>query len=96
MYYNKYILEKKVKKLTLLAFIVLSGICLFAFPQEAFKEVSLVVNIEVPVRVYSDSAFVDDLTIKDFELLEEGISQKIEAVYLIKKMAVERSDEKRR
>jgi hypothetical protein len=70
---------------------------IFAYPQEeAFKEMSLVVNIEVPVRVYTGSTFVDDLTIKDFEILEEGIPQKIEAVYLIKKMAVERSEEKRR
>ena len=72
------------------------GIAISAFPQEAFKEVSLVVNIEVPVRVYEKSTFVDDLTIDDFDILEEGISQKIEAVYLIKKMAVERSEEKRR
>ncbi len=85
-----------MKKLILLAFIVLLGIIVFAFPQEAFKEISLVVNIEVPVRVYDNSTFVDDLTIDDFEILEEGISQKIEAVYLIKKMAVERSEEKRR
>lgn len=85
-----------MKKLGLLACAIFFGIIISAFPQEAFKEVSLVVNIEVPVRVYSDSTFVDDLTIKDFEILEEGISQKIEAVYLIKKMAVERSDEKRR
>ena len=84
-----------MKKLLLLAFMVFLGI-ISAFPQEAFKEVSLVVNIEVPVRVYDDSTFVDDLTINDFEILEEGISQKIEAVYLIKKMAVERSEEKRR
>lgn len=85
-----------MKKLILLAFIVLLGIIVFAFPQEAFKEISLVVNIEVPVRVYDNSTFVDDLIIDDFEILEEGISQKIEAVYLIKKMAVERSEEKRR
>jgi hypothetical protein len=84
-----------VKKLLLLAFIVLLSIT-SVFPQEAFKEVSLVVNIEVPVRVYIDSTFVDNLTINDFEILEEGIPQKIEAVYLIKKMAVERSEEKRR
>ncbi len=75
---------------------VLFGITISVFPQEAFKEISLVVNIEVPVRVYDGSNFVDDLTIKDFEIWEEGISQKIEAVYLIKKMSVERSEEKRR
>lgn len=85
-----------MKKLGLLACTIFFGIIVFAFPQEAFKEVSLVVNIEVPVRVYAGSTFVDDLTIDDFEIWEEGISQKIEAVYLIKRMAVERSDEKRR
>jgi hypothetical protein len=86
-----------VKKLILLALVFFWGFVLSAYPQEeAFKEVSLVVNIEVPVRVYDDSTFVDDLIIDDFEILEEGISQKIEAVYLIKKMAVERSEEKRR
>jgi VWFA-related protein len=89
--------ENNVKKLILLAFMVFLAFVLSTYPQDqAFKEVSLVVNIEVPVRVYDDSRFVDDLTIADFEILEEGISQKIEAVYLIKKMAVERSEEKRR
>ncbi len=85
-----------MRKIYLLAFAIFFSIVLTAFPQEAFKEVSLVVNIEVPVRVYDDSVFIDDLTINDFEILEEGIPQKIEAVYLIKKMAVERSEEKRR
>jgi hypothetical protein len=72
------------------------GMVVSLFPQEAFKEVSLVVNIEVPVRVYDGSRFVNDLTIKDFEIWEEEVSQKIEAVYLIRKMAVERSEENRR
>jgi hypothetical protein len=86
-----------VKKLVLLAFSVFLVFVFSAISQDkAFQEVSLVVNIEVPVRVYDDSTFVDNLTIKAFELLEEGVSQKIEAVYLIKKMAVERSEEKRR
>jgi hypothetical protein len=87
----------KLKKILLLVYVVFIGSVVSAFPQEpAFQEVSIVVNIEVPVRVYDNSAFVDNLTIKDFEILEEGVSQKIEAVYLIKKMAVERSEEKRR
>jgi len=80
----------------LLAFLILLVVSTPVSSQEAFKEVSLVVNIEVPVRVYEDSKFVDNLTIDDFEILEEGIPQKIEAVYLIRKMAVERSDEKKR
>lgn len=32
-----------------------------------------VVNIEVPVRVYKGEAFVDSLTLGDFEVLENGI-----------------------
>ena len=66
------------------------------FPQEAFKEVSLVVNIEVPVRVFDGKTFVDSLSIDDFQVYEDGISQKIEAVYLIKKKAVERKEEKKK
>jgi len=66
------------------------------FGQQVFKEVSLVVNIEVPVRVFDGGRFVDDLTIDDFALLEDGISQKIEAVYLVKRSAIERSDERKR
>lgn len=85
-----------MKTAFLLAFVILLVMNIPVSSQEAFKEVSLVVNIEVPVRVYEGSNFVDNLTIDDFEILEQGIPQKIEAVYLIKKMAVERSDEKRR
>jgi hypothetical protein len=85
-----------MKKIGVLAFVIFVVLIISAFSQEAFKEVSLVVNIEVPVRVYNGSTFVDNLTIGDFEISEEGIPQKIEAVYLINKMAVERSEEKRR
>ena len=66
------------------------------FPQEAFKEVSLVVNIEVPVRVFKGKAFVDSLTIDDFQVYEDGVSQKIEAVYLIRKKDIARKEEKKK
>jgi hypothetical protein len=59
-------------------------------------EQAVVINIEVPVRVFQGGTFVEDLTIDDFEILEEGIPQRIEAVYLIKKRTVERSEEKTR
>jgi hypothetical protein len=39
---------------------------------------------------------VKELTIDDFELTENGIPQRIEAVYLIKKKSIERSDEKKK
>jgi hypothetical protein len=64
------------------------------FSQE-IQEESFVVNIEVPVRVYDGNTFVGDLSIDDFEVLEDGVPQKIEAVYLINKRNVERSEEKR-
>ena len=66
------------------------------FAQESFIEQSLVINIEVPVRVFKGTAFVKDLTIKDFDLFEDGVLQKIDAVYLVKKRSIERSDEKKR
>ena len=66
------------------------------FPQEAFKEVSLVVNIEVPVRVFKGKTFVDSLTIDDFQVYEDGVRQKIEAVYRIRKKDIERKEEKKK
>jgi len=45
---------------------------------------SIVVNIEVPVRVFKKNAFVDGLTLRDFEVYEDGVLQKVEAVYLIR------------
>ena len=53
---------------------------------------SVVVNIEVPVRVLKKNAFVDGLTLADFEVFEDGVSQKIEAVYLIKDRQVLREE----
>ncbi len=59
--------------------------------QEISHDVS-VINIEVPVRVFKGSKFVNSLTINDFEIYEEGEPQKIEAVYLIKKTNIEREE----
>ena len=51
---------------------------------------AIAINIEVPVRVFKGDTFIDNLTINDFELFEDGILQKIEAVYLIKTNNIER------
>jgi len=53
---------------------------------------SVVVNIEVPVRVLRKDAFVDDLTLADFEVYENGVRQPLEAVYLIKNKEVLREE----
>jgi VWFA-related protein len=50
-------------------------------------------NIEVPVRVFMDKQFVDNLTIDDFEIYENGIPQKIEALYLANKNSIARQEE---
>lgn len=54
------------------------------------------INVEVPVRVFKDGQFVDDLTIDDFQVFESGIPQKIDAVYLVNKRTIERSEERKR
>jgi|GEM_PF-94489 len=67
----------------------------YKFTQELAHE-SLVINVEVPVRVFKGSKFIDNLTIDDFEVYEDGKLQKLEAVYLIKKKSVERKEEKKK
>jgi hypothetical protein len=51
-----------------------------------------VVNIGVPVRVYDGAKFVDTLGLSDFEVLEDGKPQSVEAVYLIRSGAVKRQE----
>lgn len=82
-----------MKKVFLLAVALVTSITLFS--QQIIQE-ALVVNIEVPVRVYKGNSFVESLTINDFEILEDGIPQKLEAVYLVKKKSIERKEEKRK
>jgi len=62
------------------------------FAQEIQHE-AVAVNVEVPVRVFKGSVFIDNLKINDFEVYENGILQKIDAVYLIKKRAIQRKEE---
>jgi len=82
-----------MKKIVLFSVSVLLSLSLFA---QQVAEESMVINIEVPVRVFQGDAFVNTLTIKDFEVLEDGVPQTLEAVYLVNKRSIERSEEKRR
>jgi len=72
-----------------LPLLILAGL---ALAQQLAVE-STVINIEVPVRVYKARRFVANLTIDDFDIYEDGKPQKLEAVYLVKKQAIERRDE---
>lgn len=78
-----------MKKHILLIGILTLGLTILA--QEIQHE-TIAVNIEVPVRVFKGSQFVDNLTIDDFEVYEDGVPQKIEAVYLIRKTNIEREE----
>ena len=69
--------------------LILAGLLLGA---QEFQHDSVVINIEVPVRVFKGVRFIDDLSIEDFEIYEEGRPQKLEAVYLIKKTKVFRKE----
>ncbi|MBN1273010.1 MAG: tetratricopeptide repeat protein [Candidatus Aminicenantes bacterium] len=53
------------------------------------------VNIEVPVRVFKDGQFADNLVLEDFEVYEDGVLQKIEAVYLVEKTNIHRQELKK-
>lgn len=63
--------------------------------QQRIQEESIVINVEVPVRVFKGNQFVDNLKLNDFEVTEDGLPQKIEAVYLIKKRSIERREEEK-
>jgi len=67
---------------------------LVLFPQELSHKAT-VINIEIPVRVYRGTTFGSNLTLKDFEVLDNKEIQDIEAVYLIKGTSIQREEGKR-
>lgn len=75
-----------MKKTTLL--IVLFFTASFLLSQQQ-HEVT-VRNIEVPLRAYDGDVFIDDLSIEDIELYEDGKPQKILALYLTQNAQVKR------
>ncbi len=71
--------------------IALLFLTFFLFSQIQEREVT-VTNVVVPVRVLDGNVLVDNLTIEDFELYEDGIPQKIEALYLVNKASIARKE----
>jgi VWFA-related protein len=78
-----------MKKLIVLSITVMLAVILSA---QEIRHEAIAINIEVPVRVFKGDVFIDDLTIDDFVLYEEGVKQRIDAVYLIKKTTIEREE----
>ncbi len=79
-----------MKRILFASVILLSIGFLFALQEQHAVTVR---NIEVPVRVFMDQQFVDSLTINDFEIYENGVPQKIEALYLANKNSIARQEE---
>jgi len=61
---------------------------LLAFSQE--KHEVTVTNIAVPLTVFEGDQFVSSLSLEDLELTEEGVPQKVLALYLINPTGVEK------
>jgi len=83
------IIEEKMKKLV---WIILTINFFISTSAQELQHDVVAINIEVPVRVFKGDQFIDHLTMADFEVYEDGLLQKIEAVYLIKKTDIQRED----
>jgi VWFA-related protein len=79
-------------KKILLILIVLTAVAFILFSQQVDQHAVTVMNVEVSVRVLDGNQFVDDLTMDDFELYEDGVLQKLEAMYLVKKTNIAREE----
>jgi hypothetical protein len=73
-----------------LLLILFGWLALPLFQQEQYE--ITVTNIAVPARVLDGDRFIDNLTIGDFELLEDGVPQKIQALYLVRNKILERKE----
>jgi hypothetical protein len=71
---------------------ILVWLCAFGLGSQEQSQPAKSPLIEIPVRVYSGSQFVETLRPEDFELLEDGRPQKIEALYLLQKGQVVRTE----
>ncbi|MGD2246204.1 MAG: hypothetical protein PVI11_06635 [Candidatus Aminicenantes bacterium] len=81
-----------MKKLPIIVSLIIVSVVLIA--QEIQHE-AVAINIEVSVRVFKGDTFIDNLTIEDFEVYEDGILQKVDAVYLVKKDEIIKKEEKK-
>ena len=69
---------------TLILILFLSG--------QEIQEEAIAINIEVPVRVFTKGKFVEELNLEDFEVYEDGVLHKVEALYLVKKIVIDREE----
>jgi len=77
------------------ALFVLLALVILPLCSQELRHATGVTNVEVPVRVFDGDTFIDNLALNDFEVRENGVSQKVVAVYLVKKTDVLRKEEQR-
>jgi len=77
-------------RIMVLIFFILS-VDTIEFPSQTqdIQHQTSAINVEVQVRVFQGDTFINNLTLKDFEVYEDGILQKVEAVYLVHKNNIE-------
>lgn len=66
------------------------GLCSFIFTVDG--EVLQTARVEIPIRVYDKDTFVNNLTMDDFVVYEDGNEVKINSCYLINKTEIRRSE----
>lgn len=84
-------IEYEMKYIVIIFFLL---VLLFLIPQlfaQALQHEAIVANISVPLRVFDGDRFVEDLTLNDLELYEDGKPQRIQGLYLIRQTTIERS-----
>lgn len=79
-------------KKILLVLIIFIVVAFMLFSQQVDQHAVTVMNVEVAVRVLDGNKFVDNLTMNDFELYEDGILQTLEAMYLVKKTRIAKEE----
>lgn len=85
-------MKQKTLAVISLFFLFTCILCL-SYELQELKHETRAINIEVPVRVFKGDTFIDDLSINDFEIYEDGVLQKIETVYLIQQKDIKRKEE---
>jgi hypothetical protein len=75
----------KIRIIVFIPAFLVFALLLPAQQEEPIKEAVSVVNVEVPVRVFSDGKSVSGLSRDDFEISEDGKSQQINGFYVLQK-----------
>jgi hypothetical protein len=85
-------MENLMKKTTLLVTCILALVLSGTGQDQTQTDIN---SIRVPIRVFDGNNFVENLAIEDFELYENGLKQKIEALYLADGTHISREEEYR-